>query len=821
MLKNYIKIALRNLWKNKIDSAISIIGLAVGLACCILLAFYVRFEWSQDDFHKEADKIYRIAEIGTQPNSGEKFYSLSTPTPLATALDSTFPEIESVLNITKEGVFVEKDGQFNLEDVMFADPGFFSTFTFPIISGDSNQPLSNPSNIVLTEKSAMYHFGEKDVVGESLTIRLDEEIYTFTVSAVAKNLPSNSSMQFEMVLPFENIFLNSSPDSRKVMKESWHIGFGETWLTLNEQTKPAEFENKLPPFIKTNYGRIVEIQKKNFSLQPLSEAYFDQRFQSGITGSTNILYSQILAGIALIILAIAGMNFMSLTLSRAQQRGQEMGIRKASGAQSGQISFQIFGEVLITSSFAFLLGLVFAELTTPLFQQITGKVFEVHLLSDPILWIALLAMVLIVTLITGFYPALRMSREKATLLFSSNRSTKRTPLVVKGLICTQFALAIAFLIGTFAMSSQLNFLLHKDLGYNSSNVISVALTMEGEDLERTAKLFSEEAQRLSDVQKVSVISGRYITDPKYLGKGYGIGMGTAKTATTLEGFNGGLTVEVIDENYVDVLDLTLLEGRNFNLNRPSELKEGIIINEKFAQTMAWENPVGKTIVDKPEGGWQAPLDGKKVIGLISNYHFRPLHQSIEPIVLQHAEASSFKAPGTILIKTTSGELSSSIEKLSEIWSQIVPKETFRFNFLDEMVALQYQQERRWQSIIQFSSIIAIALACFGLFGLASLSAQKRVKEIGIRKVLGASIANIITLLSKDFMKLVIIGFLVAIPIAWYAMNLWLADFAYRIEMGASIFTWAGITAFAIAMLTVSWQSIKAALANPVDSLKSE
>ena len=821
MLKNYIKIALRNLWKNKIDSSISIIGLAVGLACCILLAFYVRFEWSQDNFHKQADKIYRIAATGTQPNSGETFYSLSTPTPLATALESTFPEIENVLNIAKSQIFVEKDEQFNSDVVMFADPGFFSTFTFPIVSGDKSQPLSNPNKIVLTEKSAFYYFGKTDVVGESLSIRLDEEVYTFIVSAVAKNLPANSSIQFEMVLPFENIFLNSSPDRRKMMKESWHIGFGETWLTLNEQTTPAEFENKLPPFIKTNYGRIAEIQKKKFSLQPLSEAYFDQRFQSGITGNTNILYSQILAGIALIILAIAGMNFMSLTLSRAQQRGQEMGIRKASGAQSRQISFQIFGEVLITSSFAFLLGLVLAELSTPLFQQITGKVFEVNLLSDPVLWLALLAMVLIVTLITGFYPALSMSREKATLLFSSNRSTKRTPFVVKALICTQFALAISFLIGTFAMRSQLNFLLNKDLGYNSSNVISVALTMEGENLERVTKLFSEEIERLSTVQGVSVIDGRYITDPRFVDKRYGIGMGNAEVSTTIEGFNGGLTLEVVDENYIDVLSINLIEGRNFSLDRPSELKEGIIINEKFAENMGWENPVGETIIDKPEGGWQAPLDGKKVIGVISDFHFKPLNQQIKPIVLQHLEGNDYGAPGTVLIKITPGNLSASIDNLSEIWSQIAPKEPFNFNFLDEMVALQYQQEQRWQNIILFSSVIAILLACFGLFGLASLSAQRRIKEIGIRKVLGASITNILTLLSKDFMKLVIIGFVVAIPIAWYGMNLWLADFAYKIDVGISIFAWAGFTAIVIALLTVSWQSIKAAIANPVDSLRSE
>jgi|AntRauTorckE6833_2_1112554.scaffolds.fasta_scaffold14692_2 putative ABC transport system permease protein len=821
MIKNYLKIAFRNLRKNKIDSVISIGGLAVGLACCILLVFYVRFEWSHDNFHENADQIYRITVQDTSPNSGDVTKRLSTPYPLAAALDSSFPEIDRVLHFMVGDVKLEQDGKFRSQPVTYSDQSFFEIFSFPLLHGSPVSALDSPNKVVITEDFALRIFGEKNVVGETLTFKMNEQNYPLTVSAVAQSIPANSSIKFEVVLPFENFFRNAPPEQAKMYRENWHIGFGETWLTLNEASDLKSLEAKFPEFLTSQYGDYAEFFKRKMGLQLFEGAYFNQEFSSGITGNSNPLYSNILGGIALVILAIAGMNFMSLTLSRAYRRSHEMGIRKAAGAQSRQIHFQIFGEILLTCSLAFIFGIMLAEIASPFFQQLTGKTFDVHIYNDPLLWGVLALMILMVTIITGLYPALKMSRKKASLLFSSQRTAERIPVFVKGLICTQFALAIAFLIATFTMNHQLNFLLNKDLGFSTSNVITVEMNInDAEKSQRVADLLSSEALSLPGVEQTSTIASRYRYDPQYIEYGIGIGMGTLTMGTTLEGFEDGLTAEIVDENYLKTMDIKLISGRNFSSERPSEIENGILVTEEFVEIMGWENPVGQIISDKAET-WTPELDGKEVIGVVENFHIKPLYEQLQPIILQHIESSDFNSPGTILIKVASGSLSETISGLSEVWNQIAPEETFSYNFLDEMVALQYMEEQRWKRIIGFASFMAIALACFGLFGLAALTAQRRTKEIGIRKVMGATITNIVTLLSKDFVKLIIIGFVVAIPVAWYALNQWLAEFAYRIELGPGLFIFAGATALVIALATISWQSIKAALANPVESLRSE
>jgi putative ABC transport system permease protein len=819
MIKNYFKIAFRNLRKNKIDSAISIGGLAVGLACCILLVFYVRFEWSHDNFHVNKDRVFRITEKSIQPD-GEEFKTLTTSHPLAAALDSTFPEIEETVNVTMEQVQLEVKGRFVTEIVTFADPAFFKLFTFPLLYGNQETALESNDGVVLTEQKAHQLFGTENAVGKTLNFKLGEQTYSYEVTGIAQQLPANSSIQFEILLPFESFFRVAPKEQISFMKTSWHIGFGETWVMLRNGKSKEELESKFPEFIKKYMGEFAVSRKKQMALQPLNGAYFDQEFTSYITGNTNKLYSSVLAGIALIILAIAGMNFMSLTLSRASQRGHEMGIRISSGAQRKQIISQLYGEIFITCFIAFIFGLVLAELSSPLFQSITGKAVEVNLISDPLMWLILLVMVLLLTLITGSYPAIIMASQHAGELFSSTHTTQRIPVFVKVLIATQFALSIAFLIGTFTMSRQLNYLLNKDLGFSSAHVIAVEINGENEESAQHAELFAKEAKRLSSIQQVSISGSAYRQLPASAPSSFGFGMATLRTSSTLEGFDGSITSEIIDENYVQVMGLNLLQGRNFSSDRPSDLKNGFLINQAFADKMGWEHPVGKIIVDKNER-WTSPFNGKEVIGVVENFHFRPLYEQLKPIALQHIDANDFTTPQTILIKAGPGSMREAINQLSGLWNELIPTVTFKYNFLDDLVAAQYKQEKRWTHIIRFSSIMAIALACFGLFGLAALSAQRRTKEIGIRKVLGASVTNIVALLSKDFVKLVLIGFVIAIPIAWYAMNRWLADFAYKIDIGPGIFVLAGAASLLIALLTVSWQSIKAAVANPVESLKSE
>ncbi|MDR9417206.1 MAG: FtsX-like permease family protein, partial [Gracilimonas sp.] len=525
MFRNYLKIAFRILKKNKIDSAVSIGGLAAGLACCILLVFYVRFEWSHDNFHENANRLYRITEQTTGMNSGEIQKSLTTPHPLAAVLDSTFPEIEQVMNIALGPVHVLDRDKFHQVEVTFADPGFFKAFTFSILYGNSASPLENPDHIVLTEDEAMHYFGTKNAVGETLTFKLHEKEYDLTVAAIAENPPANSSLSFNIILPFENYFRSVPDDRVDTYRNSWYIGFGETWVLLNDQSSADDLTSKFPELLKSYVGGFAERQQLVMGLQPLNGAYFNQEYRSYITGNTNILYSSILGGIALVILIIAGMNFMSLTLSRASQRSHEVGIRKASGAQRGQISLQLIGEVLVTCSIATILGLMLAELASPFFQNLIGKDFEVFIISDPVLWLALLVMIIVITVITGGYPAFRMARKNTALMFSSRRSTERIPLFVKGLITTQFALSIAFLIATFTMNHQLSYLLNKDLGFNSSNVIAVEIRNQAEATKQ-AELFADEAKRLPGVELVAKIGSAYRGDPRYMQAKLGFGMGT-------------------------------------------------------------------------------------------------------------------------------------------------------------------------------------------------------------------------------------------------------------------------------------------------------
>ncbi|HKL20007.1 MAG TPA: ABC transporter permease [Halalkalibaculum sp.] len=821
MLKNYLKIAWRNLKKHKIDSFISITGLGVGLACCILLVTYVRFEWSHDDFHEWSDQIYRITMESSSPRDGVVQKSLATPYPLNAALDSTFPEIEQVIDVMKNRVYVQKAEEFIPELVLFADPGFFELFTFPILYGNNNIPLSENDAIVITEQFAQLYFGHTQVVGELLTIRLGNEEYDYRVSAVAKNPPANSSIQFGMVIPYESYFNTMNPDRERTFKNNWFISSGETWLLLGTEANPDHLIEKFPELLKTNLGKNAEMLNSNMGLQSLNEAYFDQQYTSMVTGSTNIRYSLILGGIAVVILAIAGINFMSLTLSRANMRHHEIGIRKSIGAQQKQIVYQVFGEVFVTCSLAFLFGLLLAEMAIPLFQDITNSQVELGIFGDPYLLFLLVGVLLAITIITGLYPAIHVSRKKATQLFSSQRSAERIPLLVKSLICVQFALSIAFLIAAVAMQKQLNYISNKDMGFAADNVISVELNMRGSKAVEAAELFSREAQRIPGVEMVGITASRYRQIPSFAPREISsFGMGTMRSSTTLEGFDQGITSEVVDEHFLETLNIKLLEGRNFSQERPSELKTGIIINEKFAEVMGWANPVGQIINDDTES-WQAPFDGKEVIGVVENFHFESFYHKIRPLALTHLESSDFSDPGTILIKAANSSMSETIERLSSLWDQLLPEETFTYSFLDELAMLQYREEQRWNRIMDFSSAIAIILACFGLFGLAALSAQRRIKEIGIRKVFGATVTNIVTLINKDFLKLVVIGFVISVPAAWYVMNSWLTDFAYRIDLGAGIFLLAGGIALFIALATVSWQSVRAAVANPVDSLRSE
>lgn len=820
MFKNYLKIALRNLGKNKLDSFISISGLAIGLCVCIILIGYVQFEWSYDTFHENKDSIFRLTESYTNPGQNVANISTNHPYPLALALEDEFPEIENVTKVSSALVDFLIEDKYISELITTVDPDFLTKFSFPLAYGDIESALSKIDNIVLTESMARKYFGKTEVLGETMTIRLLDQPQNFVVSGVVKDVPVNSSLQFQFLLPFENIFRTRPEENRKVRQESLSVAFLEIWITLKEGSSRQQLEMKFGDFLARHYDENwITGQKMALGLQPLPEVYFDESIESDLTQSTRKTYSMILGGLALIILIIAGINFMSLTLSRATSRFHEVGIRKTVGAYKPQIRVQIIGEVFVTCSIAIIIGLIMAEILSPYTGFLFGKEFSLTLIKEPLLLLSALGLLIILTMITSLYPAFWISQKNALSLFSGNTTTQRIPTVVKGLIVIQFAMAIMLITGTYIMQNQIHFLLNKDLGFNPENILAIEINSELENGMKVAQLFKEEAMKVNGVHSASITNGEY-RDYSEFGV-VNIGMVQTITGTTLKRLGDGIANEAVDSEYLNTMEIKLLSGSNFSKVANSYPSDEIIVNQAFADAMNWETPVGQIIEDKLESRrWAGYLDGKKVIGVIENYHFKSLYDPLLPMALKHIETVQGN-PGTILIRIASTDMSEIISQLENLWNRVAGKEAFNISFMDDMVQKQYREEVRWNRIINIASLISVLLACFGLFGLSALVSQRRVKEIGIRKAFGASVQNILELVSKDFIVLVLGGFIIAIPVAWYFSMQWLTNFSYKIDLNIWPFFYAGFTTLVVALFTVSWQSFKAATANPIDSLKGE
>ncbi len=816
---NYVKIAWRNIRKHKLDSFISLTGLSVGLACCILLLMYIQFEWSYDSFHENRDSMYRVVKEYQYSNQENIEKTLTQPYVQSFALKEDFPEIETIVNISRITGKVLSGSKFIDELLYTVDHEFLTIFTFPLLHGNSETALLNTNSIVLTKASAVKYFGKTDVLGETLTIRLLDEARNYTITGVTEDIPLNSSLTFDFLLPFENYFRNETPERAERYRENWYLGFVESWIVLNPHTPPEQLEDKFPAFLQKHFDNsFIERQNAQLSLQAFTGSYFDESIRSYYTTSSNKTYMLIIGTIAIIILVIAGINFMTLTLSRASSRFHEIGIRKTIGAARHQIQSQIVGEVFVTCTIAILIGLLLVEIAAPYTGFIFNKELNLSLFNDPGLWIGILALLTVLTLITSMYPAIIIASKKTVSLFSGYTFAQKTPPVVKGLLIIQFGVSITLMIGTYVLQQQLGYLLEKDLGYNPENVVAIQIDPEVSNAKKLATLFAEESKKISSISDASVTSSELKDYSQYEINTAGMGLGM--TGTSLAGFDLGVATDVIDERYLETLGIELVSGYNFTAHSNAYASDEIIVNEAFAEIMGWENPIGEIIEDKPEGNWINYLDGKKVVGVVENFHFKSLYDPLQPIVLQHIEGTE-KKPGTILVKISSDNMSATISELESLWNTIFPEEIFSFAFLDELVANQYQKDTLWNRIILLSAGMSVLLTCFGLLGLTALATQRRIKEIGIRKVFGASIRSIVELISKDFVLMIFVGFTIAAPVAYYFSNQWLSNFAYKIGLGITPFILGGATTLAIALTTISWQSIRAALANPVESLRNE
>ena len=811
MLKNYFKTAFRNLSRNKVYSFINIAGLSLGLACAMLIMLYVKDEVSFDRFHKNVNNIYRIVS-----KSAEREQKMVMTGALqGPRFTQNVPGIKSFVRVRNGAEDIKTGKYVQSQDLMYVDSNFFSVFTFPLLSGDPTTCLTEPHSIVLSEDVAKRQFGTTDAVGKTIMIKDDSTFVPYKVTAVAKRCPQNSSLQFEVLLPIK------ISDEEVKKTENW-FGFSlNTFVVLDDKANLQTVEKQMQNFYESDARQAFDaIMKKHgggknakmniYFLQPYLDMHLSTelpvnnnfghlvkkaaRVSNGLTNGSNPIYSYILSGIALFVLLIACINFVNLTVARSVKRAKEIGIRKVIGGSRKQLIMQFLGESFFLCTIAFVFSIVLVQLLLPLFSDLANKVLLLSYLFDAKLIIGYIALYIITGLLAGFYPALVLSGYNPVQTLYSRFQIAGKNYLQKSLVVLQFTLASFLIIATLIIYSQFNFLTKTNLGYDDSNLVIT----EVHDTKRAdATTFKNELMKNPNIVGVSA-------------KNWGI-----MQATTMNIADSGINFryETVDENYLPLLKIPLVAGRNFSLSFSSDSAQSVIVNESFVKAMHWKNPIGEVV----NLDWGV-IERYHVIGVVKDYHFASLNDKIVPQLFVSKSSSTF---GTYYIKIKPGSETASLKWIQKLFAQFYPIDPYSYAFKNDENRQQYADVEKWKQIILFAAILTIFISCIGLFGLSILSAEKRTKEIGIRKVFGASVQDIVTTLSADFIKLVVIALIIASPLVYIAANKWLQNFPYRISISWWVFASAGILVMLIALFTVSFQSIKAAMANPVKSLRTE
>lgn len=820
MIKNYLKIAFRNLFKHKLYSLINIFGLAVGIACCVLIMLYVNNEWSYDEFHSKSDRLYR-AWVHEDYGNNEIYFNSVTPLVLKSTLQESIPEVESVSRFFNFNSLVRKaeGSQAQSETISMVDSSFFGMFDFSLLEGNAETAFSNPGSVVITKETASRFFEGDNALQQVLSIRIGDTFQEFIVTGVIENPPANSSLQFQVLIPFTN--------SSKVFSEnahtSWFSVSPETYLLVQEGTDAAFLDPKLKAMMQGVLGDRYSESNYTVGLQPIADIHLNTEIPGGIAQVSDPTYSYILAAIALLVLLIACVNFMTLSISRSTSRAKEVGIRKTIGAIRKHLMYQFWGEALLMTGIAIGFGILLAEMLLPYFNSLSGKGLELGISMDGLLFVAGAA--LFISLLSGIYPALILSGFKPVevlkgrLNLSADKNLFRQSMVV-----FQFTLSIALIAGTLIINNQLDYVRSKDLGFQKEQTLVLETDIQPGP-ENPLRNVIEQANKItdrirSDVGNTSSIAEVSMSAYTPVQQGGWISADFKES----DGRKREFHFNIVDHRFLDTYQIDMVEGRDFSEENSSNAVRAIIVNQALVDDYGWENPVGQRLPGPK-------FEDHEIIGVVENFHFESLHTKVDPLVLainpmipfSGIDNIGFSGSPTprISLRISSENIPATMELLEKAWTAAVAGAPFNYTFVDQAVDSQYRQEERLSEIVMFGSALAIVIACLGLFGLASLMIVRRTKEIGVRKVLGASSSNIIVLVNKEFTKLVAIAFVIAVPVAWYGMHQWLQDFAYRIEIGLGVFLLSGTLALAIAWLTVSYQSAKATMINPVDSLRSE
>jgi putative ABC transport system permease protein len=805
MFKNYLKVAFRNLWKNKGFSAINILGLATGLAVFLLIVLYVFDEMSYDRYNVKADRIYRLhADLffnGTQLSSAQ------VPEPLALTLKKDYPQIEEMVRFNNQGDILVKKGNSNIKDhnAVFADSGFFKVFSASMIAGDPSTALNEPNSIVIDETTAKKYFNTTDIVGKTLYV---DNSTNCKITGVIKDIPPQSHFHFSFIRPLRDSYRGNADNWLSNNKQSYVlVRPGVTQVELQKLVNATINKYLAPQLQAVLHTSIKELQQKGnhffYPVMPLADIHLHSEQSDEFEANGNETSVYIFSVIAVLILLIACVNFMNLSTARSANRAKEVGIRKVAGSVRSSLITQFLTESVLISFCSLLFALALCALLLPLFNQLSGKEMQVSTLFSSWLLPVLILLVFVVGGIAGSYPAFYLSSfQPIRVLKGDIAKGFKGSWLRSSLVVFQFCISIILIVGTIVIYNQLNYIRNKKIGYNREQVLVLHNTYS---LNKQIKSFREELLTIPGVENAS-ITGNLPTSSNFDQNGWfkDAAFDPAKAVI--------MTNLYLDENYIPTLEMELAQGRNFSKDFPTD-SSALILNETAVKLLGFKEPL-KEVLYRP-GNDDKP-QAFHIVGVVKDFNFSSLHDKVGPLIAEYTENTK-----CISLRVNMANISSIINQVESKWKSMAPTQPFSYSFMDADFNNIYKSDQETGKLFITFAVLAIFIACLGLLGLVTYAAEQRTKEIGIRKVLGAGMVSIISMLSKDFARLVLIAALIAFPIAWWGMNKWLQSFAYRISIGWWVFVMAGIAALLIALITVSFQAVKAALANPIKNLRTE
>ena len=803
MLKNYVKIAIRSLIKNKTYSIINLAGLSIGLACVLVIVSYVNLELSYDKFHENYKDIYRVTEYRTR--DGQQTHSATSFSPLADLLEVQVPSVERVVRMYPLSGYLSADkiNKFKESRFTLVDSTFFETFTFEVIEGSLEGALDNPFTVVIPENKAIEYFGTTDVIGNDLYFENAVETYIFNITAVIKDFPQNSHFTADFMASFNSI---------RTIQPRYNNWFHPA-IYLYVQLKPGfnrmDLDTQMAAMGEQHYPDFVK-ESRVYEAQNIADIHLNSNLVSEWQANSSKTYVKLFAIIALFILLIACINFMNLATAQSTKRAKEVGIRKVMGAERGQLLGQFLGESFIVTFLSFVIAFGIAQLVlSNFFNELIGKEISLRYLLSGINLLWILVSLILVSLLAGSYPAFYLSGFKPVTILKGNAvNTFGLGNVRKFLVTFQFFISCLLIIGTLIVIRQINFLRNENLGFDQEQIIAVGI-VDRQD-QTNYKVLKDAIMSESSVLNVALSSTLPGRKAFYAFR--------IEPEGTFEDEEMTMKSLGVDADYIITYNLEVIEGRNFSKDITTDLNQAIILNEAAVKKFGWDKPIGKDFTIEIHAAGVDVRKGK-VIGVVKDFHFQSLYNLIDPLVI-YINTSPFYS-NFLNVKLAPGNWEDAIKMLAAKWKVFSPNKPFEYYFLDEEMKKFYDSEVRIGYIFTFFAVLSIFISCLGLFGLSAYSAQQRVREIGIRKVLGASLVDILSLLSREYLILIIIANLIAWPLGWYFSSEWLSTFPYRTGLDIGIFLVTFFGALFIAMLTVSFQSMKAGVANPVKSLRHE